>query len=101
MNGEDLQELTVQELQKLEVLLKRSLSSVSKIKDEMFMRDIDTLKRKEVELMEENRRLKHVVPDLINVRWQQSLETVISGSSFSLEDDVSDTSLKLGLPFLK
>lgn len=101
LNGEDLQELTVQELQKLEVLLKRSLSSVSKIKDEMFMRDIDTLKRKEVELMEENRRLKHVVPDLINVRWQQSLETVISGSSFSLEDDGSDTSLKLGLPFLK
>lgn len=102
LNGEDLQELTVEELQKLEALLKRSLSSVSKIKDEMFMRDIDTLKRKEVELIEENRRLKHVVPDLINGRWGQSLESVIRDSSFSPEDDDgSDTSLKLGLPFLK
>jgi hypothetical protein len=32
LNGENLQELTVQELQKLEAILKRSLSSVSKIK---------------------------------------------------------------------
>ncbi|CAK8577957.1 unnamed protein product [Lathyrus sativus] len=97
MNGEDLQELTVQELQKLETTLRRSLSSVSKMKDEMFMQGIDTLKRKEVELIQENERLKHVVPDLIIGQRQQSLESVISGSSYFLEDDGSDTSLKLGL----
>ncbi|CAI8617957.1 unnamed protein product [Vicia faba] len=97
MNGEDLQELTVQELQKLEAQLRRTLSSVSKRKDEMFMQGINALKRKEVELIQENQRLKHVVPDLIIGQRQQSLESVISGSSYFLEDDGSDTSLKLGL----
>ncbi|KAI5386073.1 hypothetical protein KIW84_072592 [Lathyrus oleraceus] len=100
MNGEDLQELTVQELQKLETLLRRSLSSVSKKKDEMFIQGINTLKRKEVELIRENQRLKHVVPDLIIGQRQQSLESVIRRSSYFLEDGGdSDTSLKLGLPF--
>ncbi|XP_058760722.1 MADS-box protein JOINTLESS-like [Vicia villosa] len=98
MNGEDLQELTVQELQKLEAQLRRSLSSVSKVKDEKFMQSINTLKRKEVELIQENQRLKHAVPDLIIGQRQQSLESVISGSSYFLDqDDGSDTSLKLGL----
>ncbi|CAJ2678166.1 MADS-box protein JOINTLESS-like [Trifolium pratense] len=99
LNGEDLQELTVQELQKLEAILQRSLSSVSKIKDEMFMQDINTLKRKEVKLIEENQRLKYVVPDLISGHMQQSLESVISGSSSYFDD--SDTSLNLGLQLLK
>ncbi|CAL5213579.1 unnamed protein product [Lathyrus oleraceus] len=97
MNGEDLQELTVQELQKLETLLRRSLSSVSKKKDEMFMQGINTLKRKKVELIQENQRLKNVIRDLIIRQRQQSLESVISSSSYFLEDDGSDTSLKLGL----
>jgi hypothetical protein len=98
LNGENLQELTVQELQKLEAILKRSLSSVSKIKDEMFMQDINTLKRKEVKLIEENQRLKYVVSDLISGQMRQSLESVISGSSYF---DDSDTSLNLGLQLLK
>ncbi|XP_020223001.1 MADS-box protein JOINTLESS [Cajanus cajan] len=94
--GEDLQGLTLQELQKLEELLKRGLTNVSKLKDEKVMEEIFTLKRKGVELMEENQRLKQV-PSIFQVH-RQSSESIISNSSNFPEDGGSDTSLKLGLP---
>ncbi|KAG4398581.1 hypothetical protein GLYMA_08G068200v4 [Glycine max] len=97
MNGEDLQGLTLQELHKLEEHLKRGLINVSKVKDEKLMQEISTLKRKGVELMEENQRLKQVVPSLIHVH-RQSSESILSNSSNLPEDGGSDTSLKLGLP---
>ncbi|TKY59459.1 MADS-box protein SVP [Spatholobus suberectus] len=96
VNGEDLQGLTLQELQKLEELLKRGLTNVSKVKDEKVMQEINTLKRKGVELMEENQRLKQV-PSVIHVH-RQSSESIITSSSNLREDGGSDTSLKLGLP---
>nr|XP_007159144.1 hypothetical protein PHAVU_002G212500g [Phaseolus vulgaris]ESW31138.1 hypothetical protein PHAVU_002G212500g [Phaseolus vulgaris] len=96
LNGEDLQGLTLQELQKIEEHLKRGLSNVSKLKDEKVMQEISALKRKGVELMEENQRLKKV-PSLIPLH-RQSSESIISNSSNLPEDGGSDTSLKLGLP---
>ncbi|XP_057419916.1 MADS-box protein AGL24-like isoform X2 [Lotus japonicus] len=100
LNGEDLQGLTLHQLQKLEEVLKRSLASVSRVKDEKFMQEISTLKRKEVELIEENQKLKQV-PSLTQYGQRQSLESTISSSSYLLEEDGSDTSLKLGLPLLQ
>ncbi|KAK7363078.1 hypothetical protein VNO77_05207 [Canavalia gladiata] len=99
LNGEDLQGLTLQELQKLEELLKRGLTNVSKVKDEKVMQEISTLKRKGVELMEENLKLKQV-PSLTHVQ-RQSSESNVSSSSYLPEDGGGDTSLKLGLPLLK
>ncbi|XP_027348665.1 MADS-box protein AGL24-like [Abrus precatorius] len=99
MNGEDLQGLTLQELQKLEELLKRGLTNISKVKDEKIMQEISTLKRKEVELTEENQKLKQV-PSLTHVQ-RQSSESIISTSSYLPEDGGGDTCLKLGLPLLK
>ncbi|KAJ1387015.1 hypothetical protein SESBI_40329 [Sesbania bispinosa] len=99
LKGEELQGLTLQELQKLEELLKRGLSSVSKAKDEKFMQDISALRRKGVELIEENQKLKQV-PSFIHGQ-RQSRESIISSSSHLPEDHVSDTSLKLGLSLLK
>lgn len=96
LNGEDLHGLTLQELQKMEELLKRGLTNVSKVKDEKAVQEISTLQRKGVELMEENHRLKQV-PSLINVH-RKSSESIISNSSDRPEDGGSDTSLKLGLP---
>ncbi|KAK7400367.1 hypothetical protein VNO78_11573 [Psophocarpus tetragonolobus] len=95
LNGEDLQGLTLQDLQKLEEHLKRGLTNVSKVKDEKVMQEISTLKRKGEELMVENQRLKQV-PSLIHVH-RQSSESIISNSSNLPEDGGSDTSLKLGL----
>ncbi|KOM31238.1 hypothetical protein LR48_Vigan01g079300 [Vigna angularis] len=96
LNGEDLQGLTLQELQKIEENLKRGLTNVSKVKDEKVMQEISNLKRKGLELMEENQRLKQV-PSLIQLH-RQSSESIISNSSNLPEDGYSDTSLKLGLP---
>ncbi|KAG4400986.1 hypothetical protein GLYMA_07G181600v4 [Glycine max] len=99
MNGEDLQGLTLQELQKLEEHLKRSLTNVSKVKDAKFMQEISTFKRKGVELMEENQRLKQV-PSLIHAHsYRQSSESILSNSSNLPEDGGSNTSLKLGLVY--
>ncbi|XP_028780355.1 MADS-box protein JOINTLESS-like [Neltuma alba] len=64
LNGEELQECTLEELQKLEERLQRDLSRVSKTKDERFMKSINALKRKGIQLMEENRKLKQVIKDL-------------------------------------
>lgn len=96
LNGEDLQGLTLQELQKIEEHLKRGLTNVSKVKDEKVMQEINNLKRKGAELMQENQRLKQV-PSLVHLH-RQSSESIISNSSNLPEDGCSDTSLKLGLP---
>ncbi|KAK7252286.1 hypothetical protein RIF29_36125 [Crotalaria pallida] len=61
MNGQELHGLTLQELQKLEELLVRGLTNVSKLKDEKIRQQIRTLKTKEAQLMEENQKLKQVI----------------------------------------
>ncbi|XP_027931691.1 MADS-box protein JOINTLESS-like isoform X2 [Vigna unguiculata] len=94
LNGQDLQGLTIQELQKLEELLQRRWTTISKIKEEKMTQEINSLKTKEAELTEENQKLKQKL-----VREQrQCYESITSSSSdFPADNGSSDTSLKLGL----
>ncbi|KAH1218215.1 MADS-box protein JOINTLESS [Glycine max] len=61
LNGEEIQGLTIKELQKVEELLQRRWTTISKIKDEKIIQEINHLKTKEAKLMEENQKLKQVV----------------------------------------
>ncbi|KAK7328095.1 hypothetical protein VNO77_22191 [Canavalia gladiata] len=94
LNGEELQGLTIQELQKLEELLERRCTTISKIKDEKIIQEIKNLKTKESKLMEENQKLKQNI-----VQEQKQSHESITCSSSDLPPDYgsSDTSLKLGL----
>ncbi|KAI4299158.1 hypothetical protein L6164_032643 [Bauhinia variegata] len=99
LNGEELQGCSLRELQKLEEQIKMGLRRVSKAKDERLVRDISVLKRKGVQMMQENRQLKRRVA----CEQGQSSEpiTICSLSDSPQDHDCSDTSLKLGLPNYK
>ncbi|KAI9124973.1 hypothetical protein K1719_003589 [Acacia pycnantha] len=116
MRGEDLQGLNIQDLQQLERSLESGLRRVIEVKEEKIMTEISDLKRKGVELMEENELLKRQVErladgfrqggaaesDVMNNEEGLSSEsvTIICNSSEPPQDyDSSDTSLKLGLPY--
>ncbi|KAI4299160.1 hypothetical protein L6164_032645 [Bauhinia variegata] len=102
LNGEELEASTIQELQKLEELLERGLSRVSKEKDERIAKQISELKRRELLIMEENRRLKQLRSTVAHEQGQSSESTIICGSSYPLQDcDSSDISLNLGLSLFK
>ncbi|XP_054776361.1 MADS-box protein JOINTLESS-like [Prosopis cineraria] len=57
LNGEELQDLSLKDLRKLEDLLSRSLHRISKAKVEVFEQEINILQKKEIKSMEENERL--------------------------------------------
>ncbi|KAL6997405.1 hypothetical protein U1Q18_007531 [Sarracenia purpurea var. burkii] len=120
MRGEDLQGLNLSELQQLETILEAGLSRVLQTKGERIANEIATLQRKGAQLMEENQRLKQKVIMISEGKWtnanvavesenlipeegQSSVESVANVCSCNSdpppEDDCSDTSLKLGLPF--
>ncbi|KAK4802405.1 hypothetical protein SAY86_000608 [Trapa natans] len=119
MRGEDLQGLNLEELKQLEKLLETSLSRVLQTKEEKIMTQIAELKKKGSELIEENKVLKQQVElyykgtDLAlgesdnaagtpkeGVSSAESTTNVCSCSSGPPPDDEgSDISLKLGLPF--
>ncbi|CAI9116153.1 OLC1v1017229C1 [Oldenlandia corymbosa var. corymbosa] len=118
MKGEDLQGLNIEELQQLERTLEAGLSRVLQTKGDRIMSEINALQKKGAELIEENKQLKEKmaliyegkralnVPDLENaivVEEGQSSESNANVCSCNsgppVEDDCSDTSLKLGLPF--
>lgn len=114
MRGEDLQGLTLEELQNLEKTLETGLSRVLEKKSERIMDQISDLQQKGLQLMEENLRLRQQVVDLSRLGKQvvtdsengfceegQSSESVTNTSHSSPQDydDSSDTSLKLGLPW--
>ncbi|KAI3922184.1 hypothetical protein MKX01_005873 [Papaver californicum] len=116
MRGEELQGLNIEELQQLEKTLEAGLSRVLETKGERIMTEISSLQRKGMELLEENERLRQQMAEisrgsqrstvLINSDKEggQSSESVTNiCSSISIgppqDDDSSDTSLKLGLPF--
>eukprot|EP00268_Persea_americana_P050161 TRINITY_DN5437_c0_g4_i2.p1 TRINITY_DN5437_c0_g4~~TRINITY_DN5437_c0_g4_i2.p1 ORF type:complete len:248 (-),score=61.91 TRINITY_DN5437_c0_g4_i2:365-1108(-) len=115
MRGEDLQGLTLDELQKLEKTLEAGLSRVLERKGEQIVKEINGLQMKGVKLMEENLRLrqqmkemsrgdKQIVVDIEPTSYEdgQSSESVTNGCNSTgpqEHDDSSDTSLKLGLPF--
>ncbi|KAJ1396532.1 hypothetical protein SESBI_32456 [Sesbania bispinosa] len=96
LNGEELQGLKPHELQKLEKLLKKGLARVSKAKDEIIVKDITALKKKKVELVQDNRRLKQK-QSLANDPGQSSkLIMICSPSNLAEDSDNFDASLCLG-----
>ncbi|KAF5461999.1 hypothetical protein F2P56_018049 [Juglans regia] len=116
--GEELEGLNLEELQKLEKMLEAGLTRVLETKEDRFLTEVNTLERKGAQLMEENSQLRKkmmmmlskgkraavVESDTVVQEEGLSSESVTNVSSSgsgppSLEDDSSDTSLKLGLPF--
>ncbi|EAY87613.1 hypothetical protein OsI_09024 [Oryza sativa Indica Group] len=115
MRGEELEGLSIDELQQLEKNLEAGLHRVMLTKDQQFMEQISELQRKSSQLAEENMQLRNQVSQISPAEKQvvdtenfvteegQSSESVMtalhSGSSQSQDnDDGSDVSLKLGLP---
>ncbi|XWS14915.1 hypothetical protein CRYUN_Cryun35bG0049900 [Craigia yunnanensis] len=116
MRGEDLRGLNIDELQQLEKMLESGLTRVLETKGERIMNEISSLEKKGAQLLEENKQLKQKMvtsckgkrpvladSDVAVQEEGMSSESVTNVCSCSsgppLEDDSSDTSLKLGLPF--
>nr|ACH86229.1 MADS box protein [Saccharum officinarum]ACM90827.1 MADS box transcription factor [Tripidium arundinaceum] len=114
MRGEELQRLSVQQLQELEKTLESGLGSVLKTKSQKILDEISGLERKRMELIEENSRLKEQVTHMARMETQLGVDSeIVYGEGQSSEsvtntsyprpstdtDDCSDTSLRLGLPF--
>ncbi|CAN6285420.1 unnamed protein product [Urochloa humidicola] len=114
MRGEELQRLSVQQLQELEKTLESGLGSVLKTKSQKIHDEINGLERKRMQLIEENSRLKEQVTRMTRMEMQlgadsefvyeegQSSESVTNTSyprpPADTDDGGSDTSLRLGLP---
>ncbi|EOX91953.1 PREDICTED: MADS-box protein JOINTLESS isoform X2 [Theobroma cacao] len=112
MRGEELQGLSIEELQQLEKSLESGLSRVIEKKGQKIMREINDLQRKGMHLMEENERLKL---QIFNGRKQiasdseivfgedgqssESVTNVCASNGTPHDYESSDTSLKLGLPY--
>ncbi|KNA05735.1 hypothetical protein SOVF_187370 [Spinacia oleracea] len=117
MRGEELQGLSIEELQHLEKSLEFGLKHVMDKKVEKIMSEIDLLEQKGSELMEENEWLRQQVLEASKGGTQQatgsengisedsqSSESITAGYSSSSgpsqdNDETSDTFLKLGLSF--
>ncbi|GKV19868.1 hypothetical protein SLEP1_g30070 [Rubroshorea leprosula] len=114
MRGEDLQGLSIEELQQLEKMLESGLTRVLETKGERILNEISALEQKGAELLEENKRLKDKMvalskgkrhlPAESDIAVQEegmSSESVTNVCSCTsgppVDDDSSDTSLKLGL----
>lgn len=109
LRGEQLQGLSIEELHQLEKSLEAGLSRIVAKKGEVIMDQINHLQEKEVELMEENNKLRQLLK--ISSAWKltvgdsgddggSSESTNISNSAGPPQDyESSGTSLKLGLPY--
>nr|WDA53353.1 MADS-box protein 18 [Erycina pusilla] len=115
MRGEDLNGLTIQELQQLEKTLEIGLSRVREKKGARVLEQINDLRKKGVELMEENTRLRYQVAELQMIGKQaavvdpenalqedgiqssESVTNVTHCGNTCENDDTSDACLKLGL----
>ncbi|KAL1566809.1 MADS-box protein SVP-like [Salvia divinorum] len=109
MRGEELQGLSIAELQHLEKSLEVGLSRVIEKKGEKIMKEITLLQDKGKQLMEENQRLRQQVANISsntvaaeseNIVYDegQSSESINASNSLGPPQDYdsSDTSLKLG-----
>ncbi|KAG8645848.1 MADS-box protein SVP isoform X2 [Manihot esculenta] len=108
MKGEELQGLGIEELQHLEKLLERGLKRVLETKGDAVANEINALKSKGAQLMEENERLKKHMMNVPVGRMQlfeagQPSDSVVTNSSSSADPALdfkgSYTFLRLGLPF--
>ncbi|KAM3694657.1 hypothetical protein ACJW31_07G072600 [Castanea mollissima] len=106
IKGEELHGMDIEELHKLEKDLEIGLRRVTETKGEKFLEEITALQQKEAQLMEENQRLKQM-ENLFSVQTHvleqgQSSESdtnICSLSDPPQDNDSSETSLRLGLPF--
>ncbi|KAF7843019.1 MADS-box protein JOINTLESS-like [Senna tora] len=96
LKGEELEGLDTNELQKLEEVLETGLSRVAKAKDEIIMKEISELKRKQAQLIEENKRLKQVKSHTYEQGQSSESAIICSTSDPPHDSDSSDTSLRLG-----
>nr|QHF16613.1 SVP [Lavandula angustifolia] len=118
MRGEELHELSLQELYHLEKSLEVGLTRIMEKKGEKIMTEIGQLQEKGMELMEENKRLRMQVRDLSNgarrmgtitseseiVMYEEgqsseSVKNACNSTGPPQDYDSSYTSLKLGLPY--
>ncbi|XP_027330949.1 MADS-box protein AGL24-like [Abrus precatorius] len=114
MSGEDFEGLNLDDLKQLEKTLETGLEHVVETKETRIMGEIIALQQKGIKLEEENRKLKQKTAMLwkgkssLLVDSDITMQEVVSSDSInvcscnsgpSLEDDSSDTFLKLGLPF--
>lgn len=107
MKGDELDELNLDELRKLEKTIEAGLSRVIGTKDERMMEEINSLRRKGDRLLEGNRYLEQLMggkflvqTDAIDQGQSSDSNTEVCNSIDLPEDhDSSDTALKLGLPF--
>ncbi|CAK7347256.1 unnamed protein product [Dovyalis caffra] len=99
MRGEDLRGLNIEELQQLEKVLEVGLSRVLETKGERIMNEISTLERKMTTICKGKRPVLVDLDATVQEEGMSSESTtnVCSCSSGPpIEDDSSDTSLKLG-----
>ncbi|CAA2982960.1 MADS-box JOINTLESS-like isoform X1 [Olea europaea subsp. europaea] len=82
--GDELQELSIEELQKLERSLEIEFSHVRKIKDEKIMKQINQLKLKGMQLMEENEHLK------LRVEISKDQKATAASDSENIVEDEED-----------
>ncbi|CAA2965140.1 MADS-box SVP-like isoform X1 [Olea europaea subsp. europaea] len=97
LKGEDLHELDMDELIRLEKTVMGGLNHVIEAKNDKFLKEISLLRKKESELMEENAKLKQLAEKFEatgNGTEQSNSSECITNISHG-----SDTSLRLGLPF--
>ncbi|KAK6136243.1 hypothetical protein DH2020_030006 [Rehmannia glutinosa] len=102
--GEELQGLGLNDLMKLEKLVEIGLGRVAKTKSDKLLNEINKLKTRESELVDENARLKqqsemHKFGCTRNAIEQGNSAESITYSHGVNNTNISDTSLKLGLPF--
>ncbi|MCD7454857.1 hypothetical protein HAX54_026228 [Datura stramonium] len=117
MRGEELEGLSLEELQQIEKRLEAGFNRVLEIKGTRIMEEITNLQRKGAELMEENKQLKHKMKmmkggklglvtetECMIMEEGQSSESIITTNNVCSsnsgppldQDDSSNASLKLG-----
>ncbi|XP_047937643.1 MADS-box protein AGL24-like [Salvia hispanica] len=105
LKGEELEELDMNELARLERVVDSALGRVAKKKNEKFMLEISKLETREIELKKENEMLKQQAEKKRNATEQgSSVESIANSYGFrgrcpDQDKSISDTALKLGLPF--
>ncbi|KDP40987.1 hypothetical protein JCGZ_24986 [Jatropha curcas] len=90
MRGEELQRLSIEQLQELEKSLERGLKRVLETKSHVITNEINALKSKEAQLIEENERLKQQIMNVPMVRLHlsepgHSSDSMITNTSSSAD----------------
>ncbi|XP_042509540.1 MADS-box protein SVP isoform X2 [Macadamia integrifolia] len=100
MRGEELQGLNIEELQQLEKSLETGLRRVLERKGERIMEEISALQRK-MNMSKGRRHFAHESENIVHEEGQssESVTNICSSVGPPQDNDSSDTSLKLGLPY--